>query len=85
MPQPAVINRVWGKHCALTVKDPLAATPMANRITFGFTVPYGTRVSGSIPEPKMGLRGSQRVRVGEAVKELITAADVGYFLENVVA
>ena len=36
-------------------------------------------------EPKMGLRGSVRVRVGESVKEVIAAAASGYYFENAVA
>jgi hypothetical protein len=38
-----------------------------------------------MPEPKVGLRGAQRVRVGESVNELIVASDVGYFFQNIVA
>lgn len=31
------------------------------------------------------MRGGTRVRVGESVKEVISAADLGYFIENAVA
>lgn len=76
-------RRCWGNHCTLFHKaglaDSVSATP-----TFGWTAQFGTRVSGSIPEPKIGLRGSDRVRSGESVKEVISAPDLGYFFENVV-
>ena len=36
-------------------------------------------------DPNIGLRGGQRVRVGESVKELVTAPDLGFFFENAVA
>lgn len=82
--QNATMARVWGKHCALLRINPLAGV-RGNDISFGMTAEYGTRVAGNIPEPKVGLRGAQRVRVGESVKELVTAADCGYFFENAVA
>jgi hypothetical protein len=82
--QTPTLVRVWGKHMALFHNNPLASI-RGNAITFGFTAEHGNRVSGSIPEPKVGLRGAQRVRVGESVNELICASDVGYFFQNVVA
>jgi hypothetical protein len=82
--QTATLTRCWGKHMAFLHQNPIA-TIRGNAVTFGFTAQYGTRVSGSIPEPKVGLRGAQRVRVGESVNELIVANDVGYFFQNVVA
>ncbi|WP_457587294.1 major capsid protein [Ensifer canadensis] len=74
-------QRAWGAHCSLFYKAPLAdslgATP-----TFGWTAQFGQRVSGSIPEQKAGLRGAERVRSGESVKEVIAANDLGYFFQN---
>jgi len=63
--------------------DPEAA--QASQPTWGFTGQWGTRVAGSLPEPKSGLRGSERARVGESVKEVISAPALGYFFQNVVA
>ncbi|EKE70889.1 major capsid protein [Oceanibaculum indicum] len=77
-------TRTWGKHAALIYSDGLADNENG-RVTFGFTAQYDTPVSGSIPEPKRGLRGSERVRSGESVKEVICAPDVGYFFENAIA
>jgi hypothetical protein len=83
--QTASLVRVWGKHMALLHQNPIGSTTNGKVITFGYTAEFGNRVSGSIPEPKIGLRGSQRVRVGESVNEIIAASDVGYLFSNVVA
>jgi hypothetical protein len=82
--QTASLSRCWGNHMALLHQNPIA-TIRGNAITFGFTAEWGNRVAGSMPEPKVGLRGAQRVRVGESVNELIVASDVGYYFQNVVA
>lgn len=80
--QTPVLSRVWGKHVAALYVSEDAAS--ADQPTFGFTAEYGTVISGEIAEPRMGLRGSLRVRVGESVKEVITAPDVGYLFVNAV-
>lgn len=77
-------RRVWGNHCSLLVRDNLADFQNL-RPTFSLTAQWGGRIAGDIPEPKMGLRGSVRVRVGEAVRELNIASDLGFFFENVVS
>ncbi len=81
--QTVSLARCWGKHMAALYIDPTATTKSG--LTFGVTAQFGQRVAGTIPEPKMGLLGSQRVRVGEYVEELILAAEVGYFIEDAVA
>jgi hypothetical protein len=53
-------------------------------ITFGATAEYGSRISGRIEDPDVGLQGGYRVRTGERVKELVIAKDVGYFVQNAV-
>lgn len=82
--QTATYARVWGRHAAFLFRDRLARGD-SGRITFGMTFQFGTRVAGDLEEPKSGLRGATRVRVGESVREVITASDVGYFFENAVA
>ena len=82
--QTASLSRVWGKHMALLHLNPIASI-RGNAISFGYTAEYGSRVSGSIAEPKVGLRGAQRVRVGESVNEIVCASDVGYYFQNIVA
>lgn len=81
--QTPTMTRVWGKHAAILYRDRTAST--TSGLTFGYTVQTGTRVAGSIPEPKVGLRGSVLVRAGETVKEIIAANDLGYFFQNAVA
>ncbi|MFN3523930.1 MAG: hypothetical protein ACK4YQ_16915 [Phenylobacterium sp.] len=82
--QAAVLSRTWGKHAALLHINPLANNERG--LTFGMTVPQGQRrATRVIPEPKIGIGGSQRVQVEERMKELIVAANCGYFFENAVA
>lgn len=82
--QTLALGKVWGKHMAMMHQNPLAGL-RGNGITFGATAEYGNRFAGTMDEPKVGLRGATRVRVGEMVKELITAADCGYFIQDAVA
>jgi hypothetical protein len=82
--QTATLSRVWGNHFAMMHTNPLASL-RGNGITFGATAEYGTRIAGSMDEPKVGLRGATRVRTGESVKELITAADCGYYIQDCIA
>jgi hypothetical protein len=81
--QAVVRQRAWGNNALLFYKAPLADSISATP-TFGWTAQFGTRVSGSIPEPKTGLRGSERVRSGESVKEVISAIELGYLFEDVI-
>lgn len=81
--QTVSMQRVWGKHASFFYRD-RAAGPQAG-VTFGMTAAWGNKIAGNIDEPKLGLTGSQRVRSGERVKEIITAPDVGYFFQNCVA
>lgn len=81
--QAASMQRVWGKHASFFYRD-RAAGPQQG-VTFGMTAAWGKKIAGNIPEPKIGLTGSERVRAGERVKEIITAPDVGYFFQNAVA
>lgn len=82
--QAASYTRTWGKHCLAFHRDPLASAS-SPRPTFGATFQFGTRVSGSTPEANVGLRGGQRVRAGESVKELLLAIQAAFFWENAVA
>jgi len=82
--QTASLQRVWGNHMIAMHQNP-AASIRGNAITFGFTAEWGNRIAGSMSEPKTGLRGAQRVRVGESVRELVVAPDTGYFFQNAVA
>jgi len=81
--QTVTLSRVWGKHLALTYRDKNATT--RGRMSFGYTTQFGNRIAGAWGDNNIGLRGGQRVRVGESVKELICAPDLGYFIQNAVA
>lgn len=80
--QAATLARVWGNHCALLYRDSLAGT--SDRVTYGATAQWGDRVAGSIEDKDIGMRGGQRVRVGESVAEVICANDLGYFIQDAV-
>lgn len=81
--QPANMQRVWGKSAAFIYTDEMAA--QTNMPTFGWTAQFGTRISSSSFDEKVGLRGANRILVGESVKEVISAPDLGYFFQNAVA
>ncbi|WP_431222210.1 phage capsid protein [Serratia sp. L9] len=81
--QKPVLVRTWANHAAFHYRNRLANTQ--GGVTWGFTAQFGNRVSGSIADPNIGMRGGQKVRVGESVKELCVAKDVGYLFQNAVA
>jgi hypothetical protein len=81
--QAASFARVWVKSAALLYVDPNAAT--IDQPTFGFTAQWGDRIAGSMSDPKKGLRGSEVLRVGESVKEVVTANDLGYYIATAIA
>ncbi len=81
--QNPTMVRLWGKHAALLVRNKEVTT--VGGVSFGYTAEWGNRLAGRREDPDIGLRGGIRVRVGESVKELIVANDLGYFFENAVA
>jgi hypothetical protein len=81
--QTASLAGVWGKHASFMYRDSLASASRGT--TFGFTAQFGGRIAGSFEDKDIGMRGGTRVRVGESVKEVITANDLGYFFQNAVA
>ena len=81
--QAAALARAWGKHISLMYRDKTAGVDRG--ATFALTAQFGGRIAGSNPDANIGMRGGERVRVGESVKELITANDFGYFIQNAVA
>ena len=76
------LARVWGKHAAFLYRDKLAGPQVGT--TWGFTGQWGSRIAGSQTDPDIGLRGGERVRVGESVVELVTAKSLGYYFQNAV-
>lgn len=81
--QTPTFSRVWGKHAALLYVSEDQAN--ADQPTFGFTGQFATRIAGTFDETQKGLRGGQRVRVGESVLEVIASQEAGYFFQNAVA
>jgi len=82
--QAPTIVRVWGGDSMLAFYRNATATPRRG-VTFGYTAQFGTRVSGQIAEPKMGLRGSVRVRVGESVNEMLVCNDLAMLFQDVLS
>lgn len=78
--QAPVIQKVWGNSISLLYIDP-AARP-ENGLTFGMTAQYGTRLGSTWEDRNVGIEGGTVVRVGERVREVITAPDVGYIIQN---
>lgn len=81
--QSVSLSRAWGKFAALIYRDRLADA--STGCSFGFTAQFGDRVAGAIEDKNIGMRGGVVVRVGESVKELVTANDLGYLWSAAVA
>jgi len=76
--QTASLSRIWGDFCAMIYQD--AMPDPHGMVTFGMTAQFGTQVGGSKPDANVGLHGGEIVRVGESVKEIITANDLGFLV-----
>jgi hypothetical protein len=74
--QAVTLARVWGNYCAMLYKKPVSIS--TESMSFGITAQWGARIAGTYFDEKKGMRGSDVVRVGESVKELIMANDLGY-------
>lgn len=81
--QAPALSRAWGDMVALLYQDAMANN--RNGTTYGFTAQFKTRMAGSEYDRDIGLRGGQRVRVGESVKEVISAKALGYLIQGTVA
>lgn len=81
--QTVAISRMWGKSLLLFYSAKNATTKRG--VTFGVTAQFGNRISGTVEDRDLGMRGGNRVRVGESVKELILANDLGYLFSAAVA
>lgn len=81
--QAAALSRCWGKNAAFIYRD-RASGPQAG-VTYGYTAQASRLQTVPIPEPKIGVMGSTRVRVYERVKEIVAAPEVGYYFQNAIA
>lgn len=79
--QAATYARTWGNHCALLHTNPVANNRRG--LTFGYTARWGAPVAGSETEQRRGLLGGTNVWAGEFSVEVVSASDVGYFIEDV--
>lgn len=85
--QPAQMRSCWAGGVSLAYIDETAARvsgQVNGALTFGFTAQCGQRIAGSWFDQNIGLRGGERVRVGEEVLEVISAPCAGYLLTDVV-
>jgi hypothetical protein len=78
--QTPTLQRVWGNMAALIYRDSVASADQG--VSFGLTAQFGSRIAGRIIDQELGMRGGVRIRVGESLKELITANDLGYLFSN---
>jgi hypothetical protein len=81
--QPMDLQRVWGNHAAFIYRDRQAG-PQSG-MTWGFTAEHLGRFVTPIPDAKRGIEGGETIRVGERLKELVVAKDLGCFIQNAVA
>jgi hypothetical protein len=81
--QTPTVTRIWGKSAALLYRSNVSVD--TNSMSFGITAQWGDRLAATYQEPRKGLRGSTIVRVGESVKELVLANDLGYLFSAAVA
>jgi len=81
--QDATLQRAWGPHAAFIYRDRTAGAQGGT--TFGFTAQWGGRTAKQITDEDVGMRGGIRARVGESVKEIIAAPELGCYFPDVVA
>jgi hypothetical protein len=82
--QASAYSRAWGKDCGFCRIDPSVRSLRTVMPTFAFTAQWGMRVGGTIIDADIGLEGGVKVRVGEHVKELISATEAGCLFKNAV-
>lgn len=82
--QAPVFARVWGNDFSLIRRARTLGLKGVTEPSWGMTAQWGTRVAKQIPEPKTGLRGAMRIRVGESVGEVIQSKEAGYLLQGVI-
>jgi hypothetical protein len=78
---PLPLQRAWGKHIAFLYQGDMPEA--LGQVSFGVTVPFKTRESGS-RQTSQGARGAEAIRVVESRKSVICAPSLGYFLQDVV-
>lgn len=79
--QSAAYARLWGKHCAALY---VPRNPGIRSIGFGFTFCEMLRQVQRDFDPKRGVKGAHFFKVAWNSDEKVVAADVGYFIQDVV-
>ena len=81
--QPVNMSRIWGSAIALLFINPVVRPD--NGMTWGMTATFGDRFAGNWFDKDIGLLGGEVVRVGERMKEIVTAPEVGFLIQGAVA
>ena len=81
--QAVNLTRTWGNHLALLHINPQGGVGEGAMPTFGFTADAsGGGVAMDFEDSGVGLYGGHTIRVGEQVKEIVSATGCGYFFQN---
>lgn len=81
--QAPSITRVWGLDAVFYHRNDAAGLDAG--VTFGLTADFGGRFGGTYYDPEIGAKGAEVVKVGNCVKEIMMANDVGFLVKNAVA
>jgi hypothetical protein len=82
--QASNISRLWGKNLALLHLSPLGMG-QGMMPTWGWTARYGTKFVRTWIEEERGIKGSNLYRVGEQVREIVSAPGAGYYIQSAIA
>ncbi len=81
--QTPSLTRLWGKHIAGIYIPPVLTGQ--GEVAFGASFEFEQRQVQEWADKDIGMRGGQRIRVGESLKERIIANQAGFMLQNAVA
>ncbi|MDX1976468.1 MAG: hypothetical protein SFT94_02235 [Pseudanabaenaceae cyanobacterium bins.68] len=82
--QAPSLPRLWGKSIALLHLSALGAGQSVMP-TWGWTARYSTRFVRTWFEEEKGIKGSDVYRVGEQVREIVSAPGAGFYIQNAIA
>lgn len=75
------LERCWGNHIWAHYEEPLSS--LKEGVAWGMTAQVGERISDIIDAPKIGLKGSEIIKVGMYQKEVVVGKDAGFLLKDV--
>jgi hypothetical protein len=81
--QTPSLARLWGKHIAGIYIPPVLTGQ--GEVAFGASFEFESRQVQEWEDKNIGMRGGQRIRVGESLRERIIANQAGFMLQNAVA